>query len=371
MVPRFYYTLSIKYYIGQLFKQLTCYNRPVKINKDYFFYNYGRTALRVLLSSITNYSLRVGVQAYTCHSVFEAIKRAKHTIVFIDITDEFKMDLNDLKAKLNDIDVLIITHTFGFPDRIDEIKQIAFDKVLIEDCSHAYSSKYKGMNTGSHLDAAFFSTGIGKLPPLGSGGFLHLNNQSAFPLLELEDQKLIKTTFFSEILTITKLLLFSILSSKWMYRFLLKIGKILDSKYDIIKKLDFNESKGHSFSTRFLLDAHDEIKAQLNVNKSNFLLLNQKINNFHFESYDESNCNFFPLLLENRNFVFDILLKNRIESGKHFSNAIVWAKEYGYRDYDCPNTESIVNKVLTVPIHKGVSFKEISLIAQILQEGKF
>ena len=38
---------------------------------------------------------------------------------------------------LNNIDALIVNHTFGIPDDIDEIKKICHNKPIIEDCAHS------------------------------------------------------------------------------------------------------------------------------------------------------------------------------------------------------------------------------------------
>ena len=75
-----------------------------------------------------------------------------------------QMDLEDLKIKVGDIDSLIITHTFGFPEKIDEIKNIVGKKIIIEDCAHSFLSKTNGVNTGNLADAAIFSTGLAKYP---------------------------------------------------------------------------------------------------------------------------------------------------------------------------------------------------------------
>ena len=100
-------------------------------------FNTARTGLRLLLSSISNKPLKVGVQAFTCHTVFQAIKKSDHNSVFIDVNNDFQLCLVDLVAKIDDLDVLIITHTFGFPEQVEKIKEIAKNVIIIEDCAHS------------------------------------------------------------------------------------------------------------------------------------------------------------------------------------------------------------------------------------------
>ena len=40
-----------------------------------------------------------------------------------------------------------------------------------------------------------------------------------------------------------------------------------------------------------------------------------------------------------------------VETETHFKNAIVWAKQFGYKEGSCPNAESLVNHLLMVPTY--------------------
>ena len=40
-----------------------------------------------------------------------------------------------------------------------------------------------------------------------------------------------------------------------------------------------------------------------------------------------------------------------IDSATHFSHAVLWAKEFGYQDGDCPNVEMMVCKLLMIPTY--------------------
>ena len=122
------------------------YARAIKTlfnNGRIFYVNHGRTGIRLALSALElPEGSRVGVQVFNCHTVFNAIKTAGYNPVFIDITDQFQIDIDDLKKKSNKIDALIITHLFGIPADIDKVYDILSDIPVIEDCAHSFLSKY-------------------------------------------------------------------------------------------------------------------------------------------------------------------------------------------------------------------------------------
>jgi dTDP-4-amino-4,6-dideoxygalactose transaminase len=228
MLPRFYYTLSTFQYIKNLFvlKTLKPTSAEVFKNSKTFYTNTARVGLRLLLSSISTKRLRIGVQVYTCHTVFQAIKRAGHDIVFLDLTNDLTLDINHLNENKTKIDVLIITHTFGTAEKVKEIKEILKDIIIIEDCSHAFLTSYQGKSCGTYGDAAIFSFGLGKFPPIGSGGLCVINNPGKFPTIDSEYQVLHFSNNLSALKEYVKILVYSfMLKSPFYGAFTYKIGK--------------------------------------------------------------------------------------------------------------------------------------------------
>jgi len=367
LIPRFYYTLPIKNYLSNL----TADKTKLFYSKALFFNN-ARTALKLLLNSISDKQLNIGVQAYTCHTVFQAIHNAGHKMVFIDLNQNFQLDLIDIKNKLNQIDILIVTHTFGFPENMEEIKEIVHDKIIIEDCSHSFLSKYKNKYTGTLGDASIFSTGLGKFPPIGLGGFCMINHPSKFPFFDNFYAAIPKPKIYSSCMDFLKILVLSIMMKPPLYGLITrKLGEKLDSKLDLGNKYSFTESKAHPWIKRILNKNYSFIQKILCKNVENANLLANLINNTKTiipDNIKESSPNYyiFPFLLENRNDIFNKFLANQIEPGKHFHKSILWASEFGYKNGDCPNTERLIEKTLTVPTHYGVRKMEISKMASII-----
>jgi perosamine synthetase len=77
---------------------------------------------------------------------------------------------------------LVVTHMWGHPCDMDRLVPIArrHQLVLIEDCSHAHGSAYKGRQVGTFGDIAVYSMGAQKLVSGGMGGVLLTDSQEYF-----------------------------------------------------------------------------------------------------------------------------------------------------------------------------------------------
>lgn len=375
LIPRFYYTLPLGSYLSAFFSKDTIENQvPYFGERKLYFHNSGRTGLRLLLSSIREKKIRVGVQAYTCHSVFKAIHKAGHQIIFIDIDEHFQMDLKDLKKKAEDVDLLIITHTFGNPEKFDDIREIiGAKKVIIEDCAHAYGSCYAdGQQAGSKGNAAIFSFGLGKLPPIGQIGCSVLSQPMSFPYFDKEYGNLEKEGWKKSLVHTLKSMVFSLAMKKPLYGMITRrLGKRLDSRFDFIDKFGFHESSGFTTDKRLFQKRTLHFQKLIDHNRKNFQRLKEALPHIIIENVGtagKANAYIAPLCVTNRDELFDHLLANDIEPGKHFYQSLIWAEEFGYKKGSCPNTEKLREQIITVPIHFGVKRNQIDRMCKIIRD---
>ncbi|MFC1627250.1 aminotransferase class V-fold PLP-dependent enzyme [Patescibacteria group bacterium] len=151
--------------------------------KDYlrlphcYLLNSGRSALFLALKSLKlSPKNQVLHQGFTCSVVPQAIKKTKAQPVEIESRkDSFNLSIKDLKQKITPkTKALIIQHSFGVPDDIDQIKQICQQNniVLIEDCAHSLGAEYKDKPVGSFADFTILSFGRDKVISSVSGGAL-------------------------------------------------------------------------------------------------------------------------------------------------------------------------------------------------------
>jgi dTDP-4-amino-4,6-dideoxygalactose transaminase len=101
--------------------------------------------------------------------------------IFADIDRTYNMDPADVEAKITPrTRAIIAVHLFGNACRIDEIAEIAkrHNLMLIEDCSQAHATKYKGKFLGTWGDIACFSLQQSKHLTTGDGGMTLTNHEA-------------------------------------------------------------------------------------------------------------------------------------------------------------------------------------------------
>ena len=91
--------------------------------------------------------------------------------------------ISDLKKKLSKkTKAVVVTHLCGHPCEMNEIMKLKkkYSFTLIEDCSHAHESTYKGKKVGTFGDIGVFSMDRNKLLSVGEGGVMVTNNKNLF-----------------------------------------------------------------------------------------------------------------------------------------------------------------------------------------------
>lgn len=99
---------------------------------------------------------------------------------FADIEpDTYLMDPESLKANITgNTKAVIVTHLWGLPARIDEIRDICRQRglFLIEDCAHAVGTRWKGRHVGTFGDLGMFSFQEFKQLSTGDGAMTTVND---------------------------------------------------------------------------------------------------------------------------------------------------------------------------------------------------
>lgn len=334
-----------------------------------FYVNHARTGLRIALTSLNlPEKSGIGVSVFNCPTVFQAIKTAGHIPVFIDITNDFIIDYDDLRRKKSNIHALIITNLFGIPNKINEIKDIVKNIPLIEDCAHSFFSSDVGVYTGTLCDFGVFSIGKGKFPSIGDGGIIIINNQKYLSEIKYLIKKLDENSCFSEIINILKSLFLNFMHLPIIYgSFTFPILKRKLRLKNSISRFKHSETKMLKSNLNLFLSKFHQYKEEVNQQQSN-ALLNYKIlckyfdSSFNKEIILNNNFNYFMLaiLLKDRDNVISALEKKGIELGRHFSSSILQAQKYGYKKGNCITAEYVAGNILTIPTYYKIKMKNES-----------
>ena len=133
--------------------------------------------------------------ALTCTATNWPMLANNLDLKWVDVdTETCNMCLDDLEAKITEkTKVILLIHWGGYPldlDRISEIldraeKRIGFRPFVIEDCAHAYGSRYKGKLLGNHNSMACFSLQAIKHFTSVDGGFITMPNKTLYKRAKL------------------------------------------------------------------------------------------------------------------------------------------------------------------------------------------
>jgi dTDP-4-amino-4,6-dideoxygalactose transaminase len=120
---------------------------------------------------------KVGVCAFTCLAVVEAVKVCEAIPVYLDIDEHLCIDPREILIQdAGSLKAVILQHTFGNPGRLDELLNACrkIGAVIIEDCAHSLHCLWNNKKSGTF--------GAGAVRP---GGVLTVNS---IALLEKVDR---------------------------------------------------------------------------------------------------------------------------------------------------------------------------------------
>jgi perosamine synthetase len=373
MIPRFDYSFSF----GDAWRAIKSLFLKERSNAAYYnalfststVYEIGSARLGIkyaLQAFQLKPNARIGVQPYTCSSVLYAIVNAECSPVFIDINHTLTLDCDDLEKKIEDLDALIVTHTFGIPADINRIKTIVKNRPVIEDCAHAFHCRYDNKQLGSFFDAAVFSFGNGKFPALGSGGLLVVNNKRYNNNIAEKLERLPNPSILNELNFIFHQFSYSLIYSRLGYQLMYSLFNTYFSARgkQCSNSLTRETLLYKSLKYMFNLKA-ENIYALAMKQRQNALRIIEKNNSLFeiiYNEDEESNCFTIVLLCENQEGLYRYLIQNGIGAGKHFYHSASWVSEFGYEISSCPNFENLVKKIITIPCFYSLSKKDLSKI---------
>ena len=117
---------------------------------------------------------RVLTNAFTLAPVPGAIAAVGGVPVFVGVTEDLVIDLDDLAAKLDQANVLLLSHMRGHICDMERLMALcdAAGVMVIEDCAHTMGAYWGEVASGRHGVFGCYSTQTYKHMNSGEGGFL-------------------------------------------------------------------------------------------------------------------------------------------------------------------------------------------------------
>jgi dTDP-4-amino-4,6-dideoxygalactose transaminase len=141
--------------------------------------NSGRSALALAIKCIRRRSNRIALPYYTCPILYEVIMSEGFLPVPIDVDyDTLQLDLQQLEKEVQaGLDAVLVVHIFGDPVPVKEVRKIAPESTIIEDCAQCIGAEVDSSLVGTQGDFSIFSFGIGKVITGGIGGALAVSSK--------------------------------------------------------------------------------------------------------------------------------------------------------------------------------------------------
>jgi perosamine synthetase len=124
----------------------------------------GRHALAILLKALdVNPGDKIGVCAFTCLAVVEAVKVCEAVPVYLDVDEHLCIDPQEILIQdRGSLKAVILQHTFGNPGQLEQLLAACnkIDAKVIEDCAHAMDCSWDDKKLGKFSEAAIRHGGL-------------------------------------------------------------------------------------------------------------------------------------------------------------------------------------------------------------------
>ena len=310
-----------------------------------YLLNHARSGILMALRSALPQGGRVGVVAYNCYTVANAVVEAGCTPVFVDVTEDLHIDIAHLAKQ--DMDALVVTNLFGIRNDIDAIRSALPDAILIVDNAHGYGLPLEG-------DFTVYSINQGKFPALGEGGVLKVNNEQYLAKIQQQYDTLPVYSHGKEIKLFITMLLKAWMHMPSIYGLITQRLKAHRSAIDCRETITMR--KMANGVRRMYQQALPDIPHAIKQRKQHAQTI---ANNLLREGLVRSAWygeNAFMLIArcENLQLMQAYFAQHGIETATHFAKAIEWARQFGYTDGACPIAERLTKELIMIPTYRKI-----------------
>ena len=343
-----------------------------------FWTRSGRQALRLLLTALDlKPGSGVALPLFTDPSLVSAIISAGHRPVFIDVDPRFlTMDPNSLEAARGTFSALVVVHLFGQMADIPALLLAGGNVPLIEDAAHAPLSYLNDRMAGSFGLASFYSFASTKYWPAGGGGLAVVNDKTLARKLARATEALSSPSRIEELRNLALQAAKALLFTRELYGILGKPMRRWAENWAILEpSLDLKAIQ-HSYAAVACRQALRFAKRVERQRANSLRLLS------HFDTLEDVvlprerpgalyNYHMFPVLLRDRTErapVMAAMWKRFVDTSMIYCDVVQQCRRFGYRG-TCPQAESIVDRLITVPNHATLTSQDIDGIAQVFRSS--
>jgi perosamine synthetase len=345
----------------------------------------GRTAIRLACDLLdVGANSMILAPSYNCGSEIDALMSSGASVILYKIDKTASIDIKDLERKItNRTKAVYVTHYFGFPHSLENIKKLCKENnlYLIEDCALALFSWHNNRMVGTTGDIAIFS--LPKTLPVPDGGILLISKNvaegKAFSLSEPERLEI----FIATIPWVKAALMRRVSLNRALNRLSKICANIKKSDCrdnDRISSQERNDmpegyyyidqysNKDMSSFTRRIIKTFEpnEIKEK---RRRNYKLLDAMLEGnpdmapLYKELPDEVCPLYFPLFVEERDAMVEKLNQQQIDARawwRGFHKSLPWS--------EFPDACYLKDKIVALPVHQDLSETAFEYMAKCIKK---
>jgi len=272
--------------------------------------------------------------------------------VFADIEPRTgNLDAGSVASRITErTRAIIVMHYGGYPCDLDAFSALRRERNLpiIEDCAHACGAAYHGKRIGSHGNFHAFSFHAVKNLPMGDGGALTLSQP--------EDDARARTLRWMGIDRSTYQRSDNVRSYQWDYQ----IGEV-GFKYHMN---DIQAAIG--LAQLPFLDEENRYRARLVAQYREALAGVPGVELLHHAEDRQSSHHLCPILVDGRERLIDKLNAGGVDVGMHYRRNDDYPM---YERQELPNVAAFTARVLSLPLHLGLTQDDVNYVTRLIQEG--
>jgi perosamine synthetase len=339
-----------------------------------FWTRSGRQALRMLLTALNlKPDSGVALPLFTDPSLVTAILAANHRPVFIDVDPQtLTIDPTSLHAARGAFSAVVAVHLFGHMADMPALLEAAPDVPVIEDAAHAPLSFLNGRMAGDFGLASFYSFASTKYWPAGGGGLAVVHDRTMARRLSGRTQGIDPSSRLHELKALILQGAKAAIFHRRLYGIFGRPMRRWAEKWALLEpSLDLKViQRAHAaVACRQTLRLPQRVEQQ----RTNSLRLLSQL----AEAEDvvlprerpgaRYNYHLFPVLLRNhaeRAAVRAAMWRQFVDTSTIYSGVVEACRKLGYRG-GCPVSESIADRLITLPNYTGLSEADIANVGRV------
>lgn len=325
--------------------------------------------------------------SFSCMVVANAVLWAGLAPIFVDCNKvDFNYDHNDLKKKLSErTRVIVLQHSFGFPENVSEIRSIVGKEVLIvEDLAHSLGGTSPEGKLGTLADAAIITFGIEKVISGVRGGMLLIRNEELAIKIREMRSKLPRFPFLKTFTSLLNPLLWEMIIPAYNLGFgRYTLGRMMTAFFHALGLFgnmieaceyracqpDWLPSPISPVLARLALNQYEKLES---LNEHRCEIARIYIEELEIEGLKENNVYLrFPILVHDRCEVTAITKAEGIVLGDWYKSILYAPKSslagLKYVEGSCPTSEDLANKIINLPTHIRLDPEQARMIAKLVK----